>query len=282
MTADDSGAALQDRFLQRALNDVLDALDGVAPRDELAARLRPVINAQIRGLIDEARDRLARAERLTHVGQLSAGVAHELRNPLSVIETSVYLLNQRYGDDPLAERQLKRISAQLDIARETINDVLDATREGALTRCEVDLGAIVREAVGWVPRAPEVTLRLSLPDEAPRVSGDARKLRQVVINIVSNALQAMESRPRPPPLEVTLAAGDDHQRLSVRDTGVGIPPEALPRLFEPLYSTRRDGVGMGLALSRRIIEAHGGTLVAENVPDGGARFTVTLPLGRPA
>lgn len=279
MTADDAGAALQDRFLQRALNDVLDALDGVAPREALAARLRPVINAQIRALIDEARDRLARAERLTHVGQLSAGVAHELRNPLSVIETSVFLLGERYGSEPAAQRQLQRISRQLDIARETINDVLDATREGELHRVEVDLGAIVREAVAWVPRAPDVTLLLCLPDEAPRVSGDARKLRQVVINLVSNGLQAMESRPRAPVIEVTLVAGERELRLAVRDTGVGIPPEALPRLFEPLYSTRRDGVGMGLALSRRIIEAHGGSLVAENVPEGGARFTVTLPLG---
>jgi two-component system NtrC family sensor kinase len=222
--------------------------------------------------------RLARAERLVHVGQIAAGVAHELRNPLSVIETSVFLLQE--GVPPTttrATRQIERIRAQVGIASDIVGDLLDAARNRPAEMLPVDLADIAREAVTWVPRPADTVVEASLPVGVAVVSGDARRLRQVLINLVSNALQAMRAV-SPPRLTLSLAVADGFAAVTVRDHGPGIAPEHLARLFEPLWSTRADGVGLGLALSRELAAAHGGTLRADNAPDGGAAFTLRLPL----
>lgn len=275
-------AITTDEDIQRSIDSLTDALTDtltVIPADHetLREKISTALSRCLRPTLTEVSTRLDRAERLIHIGQLCAGVAHELRNPLSVIETSLYLLGERLGDDITARRYINRISAQVDISRETVNDLLDATRQTKLHYATVDLTAIVREAIAWVPRDPDVTVTLNLGDGPVPLSADARKLRQVLINLVSNALEAMRSRPERPVLAVSLGERPGWMDLTVEDTGIGIPPEALPRLFEPLYSTRHDGVGLGLALCRDIVEAHGGTLTAQSVSPRGARFTVSLP-----
>jgi signal transduction histidine kinase len=232
-------------------------------------------------------DPALRADALLHVGQLAAGVAHELRNPLSVIETSVYLLQEQLGDDPRAARQLRRISEQLAVAGAIVNDLLDTVRgrhAPPSPTASFDLARVVREAVAWVPRPPRLTIALRLPEDPLTVPGDARRIRQVVINLVANAVQILAGHDDSPGIAVTLDADADAARVAVRDHGPGIADELLPRLFEPFVTTRPQGTGLGLALSRRIARDHRGDLVAESLPPaegGGARFTLTLPLAPP-
>ncbi len=224
-----------------------------------------------------------RADALLHVGQLAAGVAHELRNPLSVMETSVYLLNDYVGEDPRAAKQLRRITEQLRIANAIVTDLLDTVRgrhAPPSLATVFDLARVAREAVAWVPRPPRLTIALTLPDDPVTVAGDARRIRQVVINLVANAVQILDGHDDSPGIAVTLTADESTTHLAVRDHGPGIAPELLPRLFEPFVTTRAQGNGLGLALSRQIALDHHGELRAESVAQsegGGARFTLTLP-----
>lgn len=236
-------------------------------------------------VVDEPDDPPAslRADALLHVGQLAAGVAHELRNPLAVIETSVYLLQDYVGEDPRAAKQLRRITEQLRVAGAIVTDLLDTVRgrhAPPSLATTFDLARVVREAVAWVPRPPRLTLALALPDEPVTVPGDARRIRQVVINLVTNAVQILDGHDDSPGVTVTLELDEREARVAVRDHGPGIAPELLPRLFEPFVTTRASGTGLGLALSRQIALDHRGDLRAESVAaaeGGGARFTLTLP-----
>jgi len=232
--------------------------------------------------VDEP-DPALRADALLHVGQLAAGVAHELRNPLAVIETSVFLLQEHVGDDPRAARQLRRITEQLRLAGAIVNDLLDTVRGRRAPPSPMatfDLARVVREAVAWVPRPPRLAIDLRLPDEPVVVPGDARRVRQVVINLVANAVQSLDGHDDSPGIAVALDTDEHAAHVSVRDHGPGISPELLPRLFEPFVTTRPQGTGLGLALSRQIARDHRGDLRAESVDPsegGGARFTLTLP-----
>lgn len=228
-----------------------------------------------------------RADALLHVGQLAAGVAHELRNPLAVIETSVFLLQEQVGEDPRAARQLRRITEQLRIAGAIVNDLLDTVRGRHAPPSPTerfDLGRVVREAVAWVPRPPHLAIALRLPEDPLIVPGDARRIRQVVVNLVANAVQCLDGRDPSRGIEVTLEADEREVHVSVRDHGPGIADALLPRLFEPFVTTRAEGTGLGLALSRQIARDHQGELRAESVPPaegGGARFVLTLPRAVP-
>lgn len=244
-------------------------------------------NAVLLGVVEDPDDPSAslRADALLHVGQLAAGVAHELRNPLSVMETSVYLLTEYVGADPRAAKQLRRITEQLRVANAIVTDLLDTVRgrhaPPSLT-ATFDLARVAREAVAWVPRPPRLTIALTLPDGPVPVAGDARRIRQVVINLVANAVQILDGHDDSPGIAVTVDVDGATARLAVRDHGPGIAPELLPRLFEPFVTTRTQGTGLGLALSRQIAHDHRGELCAESLAadeGGGARFTLTLPLG---
>lgn len=271
--------ALVDALRERVVEAVLKSLDGAAPKELLRERVGPAVTEALREHAMAVVDRLLRVERLAGAGQLSAGVAHELRNPLAVIETSLFILNERLGSDPRTQRQLKRIGEQVTIATAIVNDLLETVRDRPFASEHVDLATVARDALGRVPRPSNISVDLDLPESVALVDGDPRKLAQVVVNLLSNAVQAL-SLPdvEAPRLTLSVAADGAHARLDVDDNGHGIRADALPRLFDPLFSTRPDGTGLGLALSRRIAESHGGTLTAENLPMRGARFTLRLAL----
>ncbi len=271
--------ALVDALRERVVEAVLKSLDGAAPKELLRERVGPAVTEALREHAMAVVDRLLRVERLAGAGQLSAGVAHELRNPLAVIETSLFILNERLGSDPRTQRQLKRIGEQVTIATAIVNDLLETVRDRPFASEHVDLATVARDALGRVPRPSNISVDLDLPEALALVEGDPRKLAQVVVNLLSNAVQAL-SLPdvEAPRLTLSVAADGVHARLDVDDNGHGIRADALPRLFDPLFSTRPDGTGLGLALSRRIAESHGGTLTAENLPMRGARFTLRLAL----
>lgn len=258
---------------------VLEALAPALPLspDELRARVSPAVEEVLTGHVAAVEQRLLLAERLANAGQLAAGVAHELRNPLSVIETSAFILGDLLPEDARARRHLRRITEQVTVATGIINDLLEAARERPTARTPVDLVDTVRDAVAQVPRPAGIALDLALPTVLPPALGDARRLRQVLGNLLTNAYQALGATGR---VHVTAHATDDEVVVAVRDHGPGIPEEYLDKLFEPLFSTRQHGVGLGLAISKRIVEDHAGALTAENAEGGGARFSVRLPLRR--
>lgn len=213
----------------------------------------------------------ARSERLSTFGQLVGSIGHELRNPLGVIETSLYVLKGRNPTDERTLKHLDRIGAQVTLANEIITQLLALIRDRPLTRSQVELGQLVAEALGSLG---EKAITFSPPPPVT-VSGDAIQLRQVVVNLAQNAAHFAGPAGR---VEVALQTTPTEAILTVDDSGPGIDPSIRNRLFEPLVTTRAGGIGLGLALVRRVVERHRGTVSASRGPLGGARFTVQLPL----
>lgn len=223
---------------------------------------------------EDLESRQARAERLATFGQLVGSIGHELRNPLGVIETSLYLLKSKAGEDERTHRHLERIANQVTLANDIITQLLDLIRDRPLQRTAVDLGPLVGDALTTVKREPGVALDVSGLEPGLVVQADATQLRQVVVNLVDNAIYAAHLEGR---VAVGLRRVEDAAELTVDDSGAGIDPTVKGRIFEPLVTTKPKGIGLGLALVRRIVERHGGTIEAGRGPLGGARFTVTLP-----
>ncbi|ABS25090.1 cell wall metabolism sensor histidine kinase WalK [Anaeromyxobacter sp. Fw109-5] len=242
------------------------------------------------GELGRAFDEMAeRLERLVRGEQeLLANVSHELRTPLARIRVALELAAE--GDVDRARRFLAEIGTDLDELDRLVEDVLAAARldlaagggpAWPVTRARVDLDVVLAEAAARFREAhPARTLDLLLPESLPAVDGDAALLRRLVANLLDNAAKYSE-----PPAPVALAAGarDGGIELEVRDQGIGIDPDDLSRVFTPFFRTDRSrargtgGVGMGLALARRIAEAHGGTITVESTPGRGTTFRVVLP-----
>jgi signal transduction histidine kinase len=218
----------------------------------------------------------ARVERLSTFGQLVGSIGHDLRNPLGVIETSLYILKTRIGDDERALKHVTRIGEQLAVANGIITNLLDMIRNRPLAREPVELGALAASVAESVKRPAEVSLTLEGMEGLPVVHGDPVQLRQVLTNLVENAVFAASPRGA---VTVRGAPGPGEVSLTVEDTGPGVDPATRRRLFEPLITTKDRGIGLGLALVKRIAERHGGGVDYSDRPGGGARFTVRIPIG---
>jgi len=220
-------------------------------------------------------DRSARSQRLVTFGQLVGSIAHELRNPLAVMETSLFLLRTRAQKDEALRKHLDRIGDQIQLSNGIISDLLEIIRDRPLEREAVRLGSVVAEAAAAVPRPELVRLELEGLGELPALLGDPGQLRQLFRNLLENAVHAASPRG-----EVRVAGRSEggFLALSVEDSGPGVDPEVRGRLFEPLVTTKAKGIGLGLALVKRIAERHGGEVAYEPRDGGGARFTVRLPL----
>ena len=216
----------------------------------------------------------ARAERLATYGQLVVSIGHELRDPLSVIETSVHVLKGRPDDHEACTRHLERIGRQVKLSNDIITQLSNLIADRPLVPVRTSLEELVQEARRGLALPPGVTLEVSGPP-AP-FSGDTFQLRQAMVNLLDNALHFARSR-----VLLTLEEAGPLVRLTVDDDGPGIEPSVRPRLFEPLVSARPGGIGLGLALVKRIVDRHEGSIEADTGALGGARFTLSLPTGAP-
>ncbi len=241
--------------------------------DELES-LGKRIETVVQQLHDRERE-VARAEQLAAVGQLAAGVGHELRNPL----TSIKMLVQAGLEDDasrLTVEDLEIIEGEVRRMERSLQTFLDFARPQKPERRPVELTPILGAVLGLVRGRAEKQGVVTKLDAGGTLSltADAGQLRQVFVNLVLNALDSM-----PTGGALTLAARRSGPWLEVEvcDTGPGVAREMLPRLFQPFASTKDTGLGLGLVISRRIVEDHGGTLAATNRPGGGASFTVRLP-----
>jgi signal transduction histidine kinase len=250
---------------------VADAL-GASVAD-LEGPLQSRLAAAVRSQLIELERRAVRAERLAATGELAANVAHELRNPLSVIETSAFIVAERARSDERIARHARRIADQVAIAGQIVSELLEAARGRPLTAGRVDLTEVARAAVAQVPCPAGKSVTLELPRELPAVWADGPRIRQVLTNLIRNAIEALQGPGR---VALTAHQTDRDVLVAVSDDGPGIEPEHLPRLFEPLFTTKPDGTGLGLSLSRKVVRALGGDLTARNRPEGGACFELRL------
>jgi signal transduction histidine kinase len=219
----------------------------------------------------------SRTERLATFGQLVGSIGHELRNPLGVIESSLFILRGRVEDER-ARRHIDRIGEQVVISNQIISDLLDMIRDRPLTREKVELLPLVESVIGVIKRPQGVTIHVEGVDGLPEISGDRGKLRQVLVNLVDNAVHAVGQVGE---VHVRGESTADGILVSVEDTGPGVEPAIRARLFEPLITTKAKGIGLGLPLVRRIVEQHGGTITYDQQAGRGARFVIRLPRGGP-
>jgi signal transduction histidine kinase len=265
--------------IRRELNEVIDDAYLSQPATLALARraVGRVLDLELAIMLHTYREDLlaqqARTERLSTYGQLVASIGHDLRNPLGVIESSLFILRSRVGNDERVHKHLDRIGGQLVVANDIITNLLDIIRNRPVTREHVDLAAVMADVTESVPRPEGVALAAAGLDGAG-VQGDRGQLRQVFVNLLTNAVEAASPRGE---VRVRASRDPDGVSVEVEDTGPGVDPSIARRLFEPLITTKHHGTGLGLALVKRIVERHGGTVSYARADGGGARFTVRLP-----
>ncbi|MCC6417291.1 MAG: hypothetical protein IT429_03480 [Gemmataceae bacterium] len=236
---------------------------------------------RVRSLVErlQAQQReIIRSEQLAMVGRLASGIAHEIRNPLTTLKWLVEGAARAYPDEPLTSDDLHVMHTEIERVEGAVQGMLDFARPPRPHPAACDLRELVRQVVELTRarrRQLGVTCGLELPPEPVVARVDPGQFKSVLVNLLLNALDAM---PQGGNLQLRVrccsAAGI---RVVVEDTGGGISPEILERLFVPFASTKANGTGLGLSVARRIIEDHGGQLSAENRAEGGARFVVELP-----
>lgn len=222
----------------------------------------------------EYAERLQRAERLAAIGQVAGGVAHELRNPLNVIKTSVYyLLNARQSSPIKRNEHLQRIDRHVNLADHVITALANFAKQPMPSLQPFPLEPCLREALEYNPLPPNIRVVLDCPATLPPVLADPEQLRIALGNLIRNACEAMTDGGQ---LTLRARVVADGLDLEVTDTGIGIASEEINRVMEPLYSTKARGLGLGLAIARSILEKNNGHLRVVSESGRGSTFTVRL------
>lgn len=245
------------------------------------ARAYERIQRQLQEL-HETRDRLIEAERMASVGRMASHLAHEIRNPLTAIGGFASSIARQHQDNPKTHRQANIIYDEVCRLERTLVNVLDYTRPLRPEKKPVDLNEIVRETTRQFDGQIEqngIELQMDLSESLPEVMADAEMIKQVVINLVKNAVEAMEETEEARLRVQTAPAGEDTVQVVVADTGCGMPQEVVDDLFSPFFTTKIGGIGLGLSVSAGIVRQHGGEIDVESEAGEGSRFTVTLAVG---
>ena len=260
----------------------------------LRCHFSPLFNesGSIEGVIISGRDvtelkrleeQLIQAEKLAAMGQMLAGVAHELNNPLTAILGVTELLREREGFEESTKRQLDLTHRQARRAARIVQNLLEFSRPASPQKNPLDVNTLIERTLQLQDhslRRNNIQAEFQPQPDLPTVVGDANQLIQVFLNLVSNAEQAIREVREGGRIQIRIGRIGAHISITVQDDGVGIAPEALPRLFDPFYTTKRPGGGTGLGLSicMSIVREHGGSIDVETLPAGGSAFTVYLPV----
>ncbi len=227
--------------------------------------------------IRELEKQLQRAERDAVVGRMAAGVAHELRNPLSSVKGLALLLKSRFEDDKYSEQTADLMVEEVERLNRSISELLDYARPGIINKTDFAIDETLARAVTLVrndAEAREIAVEEVYGCAAGRISGDQDKLTQVILNLCLNGIQAMD---RGGTLEVSTSCTDQLVTISIRDSGCGIPDEIRERIFEPYFTTKHEGTGLGLAMSAKIIADHNGHISIDSEVGAGTTVLVKLP-----
>ena len=280
--------ALPQEFMFTAMNRIRSALTQIVVQSfhedhEHCANtihaVGQVLDLELALMLDTYREdlvaRMRAHERLATIGQLAASVGHELRNPLGIIESSLYLLRNRVSDlaaeDPKVEKHLGRIATQVRVCNSTIAQLLELARSRPPSKSWQKLRQVLDIAIEYAPLDPSSKVELDVPDDF-QVLVDVDQLRQVLINLFHNSVQARSDVT----IRVTARAVPGGHEVDVADDGPGIPADIRSRVFDALFTTRAKGTGLGLSLCRRILEAHRGEITL--VPsESGTIFRLWLP-----
>jgi nitrogen fixation/metabolism regulation signal transduction histidine kinase len=231
-------------------------------------------------LVEDISD-IIQSNRLSAFAEMARRVAHEVKNPLTPIQLAVEHLVRVYEDRPsdfssVLQSCSDAVLRQVKTLRRLVSDFSQYGRPSVLTRTEMDIRAFLDEIVhSYESHLPEgIRMVSEISGDLPRVKMDPEKIRGAVMNILENGLQAIRGAGT-----ITVKATQDtnHVRIAVHDTGSGVPPELLPRLFEPYFSTKSGGTGLGLAIARKNIEEHGGRISVTSAPGEGTTVTILLP-----
>ena len=219
------------------------------------------------------------ADKLSSIGLLAAGVAHEVNTPLAVISTYAQMLAKQVADDEQKSLLLEKIAKQTFRASEIVNSLLNFSRTSTTSFGEVNLNRVIQETLSLLEHQLQkagVRTRVELASDLPPVNGNTGKLQQVFLNLFLNARDAMESGGM---LEVRTWAEESGARVEVADSGPGIAPEMIHRIYDPFFTTKpgRKGTGLGLSVTYGIIQEHGGSIEVFNRRGGGACFHLELP-----
>jgi PAS domain S-box-containing protein len=294
---DTNGSAL---YYDGTTEDITERVRAEEEIRQLNTRLEQRVEERTRELRD-TQEQLVRQEKLAVLGQLAGGVGHELRNPLGVINSAIYYLKLVQPDAPQKIKQYhSMIEQEVRNSEKIISDLLDFARIKSVDRIQTSVADLVAHTLDRFPVPESVKLVLDLPSDLPTVFADPRQMEQVLGNLTVNACQAMTSQSSedgaPEPCQLTISArqlpmvpGDDPQSLGVQglqngmvaiavtDTGTGITPENMKKIFEPLFTTKIKGIGLGLAVSRKLTEANKGRIDVHSEPGKGSTFTLVLP-----
>ena len=267
--------------------DITDRKRAQEELKEYSERLEEMVKERTQEL-ESAQEELVRSERLAVLGQLTAMVSHELRNPLGVIGTSAFYLKSNLKDSgEKIQKHLGRIDEQVNLCDSIVNDLLELTRKRQADMVEGDLHTWLEAVLDQTTIPEQVSLVWELAPGLPMVSFDRDKLQRVVINLINNAVQAVIERQErfkhedelyQPQVKVATSLVEDGVCIEVKDNGIGMDDETAGQAFEPLFTTRARGTGLGLAIVQKIVEEHGGSVSLKSEPDQGTKATVKIPL----
>ncbi len=272
---DRDGKLLSYRGIDRDITDRKQAEEVARTAQQQLLEQQRSEKQRVEAELDKARDQLVAQTRLATIGQISASIAHDLRNPLGTVCNAIYYLKRRLtGGEPQIGEYLDIIDQEITAANGIIANLMSMIRSGEPAKQTVDLGRIVHEVLNRAGLPEGVRCRTSLDPDPFTVRADAGQLRQVITNLVRNAVQALDRRGE---ILVTAARSLDHDTIVLQDDGPGIPPNLRERVFEPLFTTRTKGTGLGLTICRQIIERHGGIIEVVDHTGRGASFRIRLP-----
>jgi len=244
---------------------------------EYSERLEEMVEERTKELKD-AQEALIRQEKLAILGELAGGVGHELRNPLGVMSNAVFYLKTILDKaDEKTGEYLDILSSEIGNANKIVSDLLSFSRTRPAEREKITVAELVAQVLEKQPAPENVEVTTSIASDLPSVFVDPRQIDQVLTNLITNAYQAM---PEGGKMTINAQAEKEQVSLSIADTGSGISKENITKLFEPLFTTRARGIGLGLAVSRSLAEANGGSIEVESEEGRGSTFIVVLPTKR--
>ncbi len=286
ISSKDEIGLLASRFNQmtKGLKQLIDEKEGVmielkdlnkklsSINDELVQR-----NEQLK----DTQEQLVRTEKLAAVGTLASGVSHELRNPLSAIKNAVFLLKRKLSREVMPDidekvpQFLDIMDKEIDRSSRIINDLLGFTRVSKPTRIRSDIEIVINEALSRVKIAENIKLSKDLQPDLPMVTIDSNQVGQVLINLIENACQAMNDGGE---LQISAIKSKAFVEIQISDSGCGIPEKEVKKIFDPLFTTKPKGIGMGLAVCNGIIDKHNGIIEVKSQEGKGTNMIIKLPL----
>lgn len=237
--------------------------------------------------LESAQAELVKREKLAVLGQLTATVSHELRNPLGVIRSSNFYLQSKNRDkSQKTEKHFRRIDEQVTLCDTIVAELLEYTRGRSILVARQPMAPWMTEVVEQLQETKGVDIALTIPDDLPDLHHDREKMRRVLINVLDNAVQAVQEKMKEmqkrteryrPVISVKTETGDDGVTICITDNGIGMNEETCRRAFEPLFTTRARGTGIGLANAKKIVEEHGGRIFLTSRTDQGTEMKIVLP-----